>query len=71
MLISPLLFTFYIPTRHCAGEARASGSSYGEILQSSSVPHFIARMGGSPGAQAVVGLDRGLKWCLSIPSAEC
>jgi hypothetical protein len=52
MLISPLLFPFYIPTRHCAGEARASGSSYGEILQSSSVPHFIARMGASPGAQA-------------------
>ena len=36
---SPLrlpLFTFYFPTRHSAGEARACGASYGQILKSSS-----------------------------------
>lgn len=34
LLITQLLFTFYIPTRYSAGETCVSGSSYGEIVKS-------------------------------------
>lgn len=44
MPIPSLLVTFYVHTRHSAGETRATGSSYGQILQSFEGPKISQRI---------------------------